>query len=284
LGLGYVLIEGQHPVTSTAKDSKDAKNAATTTTMVAGGLPRLELYGTVAQAYRPITYGELVPTSATGVVNGDLKEGNSLQYEIGIRGKPFQWLTFDVGAFYFTFDDQVSELNLPDPADPRQTITITQNVGDARYQGFEAGMELDLLALINGGTKSPYGQLSLYGNVTLLDAEFTAGPFNGFSSPYAPDYQFKIGGIYRWEERVKVGLIGTMVDDHFANANNTYQFFVPAYTVWDLTAEVNFCHGRIGVFAGINNVFDEDFWAEVRDEGILPAYRRNYYGGVKIRF
>ncbi len=34
--------------------------------MVAGGLPRLELYGTVAQAYRPATYGELVPTSATG--------------------------------------------------------------------------------------------------------------------------------------------------------------------------------------------------------------------------
>ena len=45
-----------------------------------------------------------------------------------------------------------------------------------------------------------------------------------------------------------------------------------------------FCKGRFGVFAGINNVFDEDFWAEVRDEGILPAYRRNYYGGVKIRF
>ena len=64
LGLGYVLIEGQHPVTTTAKDSKDAKNV-TTTTMAPGGLPRLELYGTVAQAYRPSTYGELVPTSAT---------------------------------------------------------------------------------------------------------------------------------------------------------------------------------------------------------------------------
>jgi Fe(3+) dicitrate transport protein len=284
LGLGYVLLEGEHPVTNTAKDSKDAKNATTSTTMVAGGLPRLELYGTVAQAYRPITYGELVPTSATGVVNGDLKEGNSVQYELGIRGKPFQWLTFDVGAFYFTFDNQVSELNLPDPANPGATITITQNVGDARYQGFEAGLEIDLLAVINGGAKSPYGELSFYGNVTLLDAEFTAGPFNGFSSPYAPDYQFKVGGVYRWQDRVKAGLIGTMVDDHFANANNTYQFFVPAYTVWDLTAEVTFCHGRVGVFAGVNNLFDEDFWAEVRDEGILPAYGRNYYGGISIKF
>jgi len=40
----------------------------------------------------------------------------------------------------------------------------------------------------------------------------------------------------------------------------------------------------IGVFAGINNLLDKDFWAEVRDEGLLPAYRRNYYGGVSIKF
>ena len=276
LGLGYVLIEGQHPVTTTAKDAKDAKNAPTT--MVAGGLPRLELYGTVAQAYRPITYGELVPTSATGVVNGDLEEGNSLQFELGLRGKPLPYLTFDVGGFYFTFDNQVGEVILPGGQ-----IT-TQNVGDARFAGFEAGMELDILGMINGGAESPYGQFNLYGNITVLDAEFTSGPSNGLIPPYAPDHQFKVGGIYRWKDRVKAGLIGTIVDDHFANASNSATHFLPAYTVWDLTAEVNFCNGRVGVFAGVNNVFDEDFWAEVRDEGILPAYGRNYYGGIKIRF
>jgi Fe(3+) dicitrate transport protein len=268
LGLGYVLIDGEQAITTTGKDAKNP-----TTTMTAGGSPRLEIYATAAQAYRPRTYGELVPTSATGTVNGDLKEGNSLQFELGFRGKPTSYLTFDVGGFYYTFDDQVGEVG-----------TTTQNVGDARFAGFEAGAELDILAMINGGTESPYGQLSLYGNMTWLDAEFTAGPNNGFTPAYAPDYQFKVGGIYRWKDMVKAGLIGTIVDDHFANASNSATHFVPAYTVWDLTAEVNFYHGRVGVFAGINNVFDEDFWAEVRDEGILPAYRRNYYGGVKIRF
>ncbi len=271
LGVGYVLIEGEVPG-PTVKDAKDAKNVVAPT-MVAGGSPRLELYGTVAQAYRPRTYGELVPTSATGVVNGDLEEGDSLQFELGLRGKPLPYLTFDTSAFYYLFENQVGEVG-----------NTTQNVGDARFAGFEAAAELDILAMINGGTESPYGQLSLYGNVTWLDAEFTAGPNNGNIPAYAPDYQFKVGGIYRWKDRVKVGLIGTIVDDHFSNADNGFQHVVPAYTVWDLTAEVNFCHGRIGVFAGVNNVFDEDFWAEVRDEGILPAYGRNYYGGVKIRF
>lgn len=278
LGVGYVLLEGQHPVTSTAKDAKDAKNMTATTTMASGGPPRLELYATAAQAYRPRTYGELVPTSATGVVNGDLKEGDSLQFELGLRGKPLPYLTFDVGVFYYTFDDQVGDISLPGG------VLSTGNVGDARFMGFEAAMELDILSMINAGAESPYGRFNLYGNITLVDAEFTSGPNNGFTPAYAPDYQFKVGGIYRWKDRAKLGLIGTIVDDHFANANNTATHFVPAYKVWDLTAEVNFCNGRLGVFAGINNLFDEDFWAEVRDEGILPAYRRNYYGGVSIKF
>ena len=182
-----------------------------------------------------------------------------------------------MSGFYYTFDDQVGDISLGN-------FSSTGNVGDARFGGFEAAAELDILAMINGGAESPYGQFNLYGNVTWLDAEFTSGPLNGFTPAYAPDYQFKVGGIYRWKDRVKVGLIGTIVDDSFANANNTPEFFIPAYTVWDLTAEVNFCHGRVGVFAGINNLFDEDFWAEVRDEGIVPAYGRNYYGGISIKF
>jgi Fe(3+) dicitrate transport protein len=272
LGIGYVLIEGQQLVTATTKEAKDTKSVVTPT-MAPGGPPRLELYGTVAQAYRPRTYGELVPTSAGGTVNGDLEEGHSLQFELGLRGKPLPYLTFDVGGFYYTFDDQVGEVG-----------TTTQNVGDARFAGFEASAELDILAMINGGVESPYGRLNLYGNVTRLDAEFTGGPSNGFIPAYAPDYQFKVGGIYRWKERVKVALIGTIVDDHFSNADNSFQHSIPAYNVWDLTGEVNFCNGRVGVFAGIRNLFDEDFFAEIRDEGIVPAYRRNYYGGVSIKF
>jgi hypothetical protein len=49
-------------------------------------------------------------------------------------------------------------------------FTSTENVGDARYIGFEAATELDVLELINGGVPSPYANLTLYGNVTLLDA------------------------------------------------------------------------------------------------------------------
>jgi Fe(3+) dicitrate transport protein len=221
LGLGYVLVEGQ-PILSAPPiaggKGPEAKNPPAP--VVTGfGPPRVELYGTVSQAYRPITYGELVPTGASSVVNGDLKEGEALQFEYGVRGKPWPFLNFDVGGFYFTFDDQVGEVILPNG------FTSTQNIGDARYIGFEAATELDILSLINGGAPSPYGNLLLYGNVTLLDAEFTSGPNSGNTPAYAPNYQVKTGAIYSYKDTFKISLLGTLVDDEFGDVRRFLRRF-----------------------------------------------------------
>ena len=183
LGVNYVLVEGQvpGPMSMIKDDSKSMKNVAS---MVAGGSPRLKLYATVAQAYRPRTYGELVSTAPDGVVNGDLVEGDSLQFELGLRGKPLPYLTFDVGGFYFEVNDQVGEITGVNAAGA--TFTTTQNVGDARYAGFEAAVELDLLAMINGGTESPYGRFNLYGNVTCWMRSTRAARARGSIRPTPP--------------------------------------------------------------------------------------------------
>ena len=280
LGLGYVLVEGQPILSSPPIAGEKGAEAKNPPAPVVTGFdpPRVELYGTVSQAYRPITYGELVPTGASSVVNGDLKEGKALQFEYGVRGKPFPYLNFDVGGFYFTFTDQIGEVILPNG------FTSTENVGDARYIGFEAATELDVLALINGGVPSPYGNLTLYGNVTLLDAEFTSGPNTGNTPAFAPNYQVKTGAIYSYKNTFKVALLGTLVDDEFGDDGDSFEGFIPAYNVWDLTAEFRFWKGRAGVFAGIRNVFDESYWGEVREEGIMPALPRNYYGGFEFFF
>jgi Fe(3+) dicitrate transport protein len=280
LGVSYVVIEGQQIVPGSpvaGEKGSETKNPPALGVTI-GGPPRAEMYGTVSQAYRPRTYGDLVPTGPSTVVNADLKEGNSLQFELGLRGKPLPYLNFDIGGFYFTFDDQVGDISLPNG------FTSTGNIGDARYFGFEAASELDVLSLINGGAENPWGTFLLYGNATLLDAEFTSGPNNGKTPTYAPDYQIKTGGIYRYKDVVKIGLLGTIVANHFGDANNTFERAIPAYNVWDLTAEVKFWNGRLGVFAGIRNLFDKDYWGEVRDEGIVPAYRRNYFGGIEFFF
>lgn len=35
---------------------------------------------------------------------------------------------------------------------------------------------------------------------------------------------------------------------------------------------------------GINNIFDEDYYARITNAGIDPAARRNFYGGVSLKF
>src|SRR6266496_3872639 len=280
LGLDYVLIEGQQIVPAppvAGEKGAETKNPPAPI-VTAGGPPRVELYGTGSQAYRPRTEGELVPTGASSVVNGDLKEGDSLQFEYGVRGKPFPYLSFYVGGFYFTFEDQVGDVILPNG------FTSTGNIGDSRYIGFEAAAEMDVLSLISGGAPSPYGNLLLYSNITVLDAEFTSGPNNGNTPAYAPDYQVKTGAIYSYKDTFKIALLGTLVDDEFGDDGDSFEGFIPAYNVWDLTAEVKFWKGRAGVFAGIRNLFDEDYWGEVREEGIMPALPRNYYGGFEFFF
>ncbi len=275
-GISYELLTDESRTTSAAYDGKGA--ARKPPSLPEGGAPRLELYGNVSQAYRPKTYEAALPTGPTQFVTGDLKEGDSLQFELGLRGRILPYLTLEISGFYFTFDNQVGTVSFSNG-----TSTVT-NVGGARHYGAEASFELDVLALANGGEHSPLGALALYGNATLLNARFTSGPNDGLRPAYAPDYQFKTGLLYRYKDVVKVGFIGTIVDDHYADANNAAERFIPAYMTWDLTMQAKFWNGRFGVVGGINNLFNEDHWARVRDEGIDPAPGRNYYGGFTVSF
>ena len=60
--------------------------------------------------------------AATLVTGRYYRQGDSLQFELGFRGKLFSYLTFDVGGFYYTFDDQIGLVAVRTPdhgSDPR---------------------------------------------------------------------------------------------------------------------------------------------------------------------
>ncbi len=264
--------------------------------------PKVAFYGNVSQSYRPTVYSQAVPTGGTVVVPTDLEESKAWQYEIGFRGAPTPWVNWDVSAFLLDFDDQIGNIALPGG---RSTLG---NVGRAQHLGFEAATEFDIIGFIDhlhGSASAPipysgkekqvlpptppslverFGNLSLYGNVTLLDAEYVSGPLEGNSPRYAPDYIVRAGLIYRWQDKVKAAFLGTFVGDSFADDAGTPERAVPAYMVWDLTAEASVYKDIVSVHVGINNVFDESYYSRVRDDGIDPANGRNYYVGVGLKF
>ncbi len=258
--------------------------------------PKIDLYANVSQSYRPKIFTQAVPTGGTSLVPDDLEESSAVQYELGLRGTPQVWLTWDVSGFLLDFEDQIGTIALPGG---RSTLA---NVGRAQHFGAELSGEVDLIELIDAvrgpelaapqgketapapkGLVDRLGSLSLYANATLLDAEFVSGPLEGKTPRYAPDYILRTGLIYRWGTRTKLALLGTFSGESFADDTNTAERFVPAHAVWDLTAEVKI-YRDFSVNAGVNNVFDEDYYSRVTNTGIDPAARRNFYSGFSVKF
>lgn len=239
--------------------------------------PKVSAYANVSQSYRPAVFTEAVPITGGATVNNDLSEGKSWQYEVGLRGHPQPWLTWDTSLFWLDFDNQIGNVG-----------ATVQNVGRAIHQGWEGALELNLVGLYDQLNKTDaadrWGSLSLYANAMLLDAEFKGGANNGKAPQYAAEYILRTGLNYRWRDRAKVSLLGTFVDDHFADDGNSADFQVPAYMTWDLTAEFKVYKDSVSVVAGVNNLFNEDYYSRIRSDGIDPAYGRNYYVGVSVKF
>ena len=235
-----------------------------------------EVYLNVSQSYRPMIFTQAVPNAATNVVNADLEEGRAVQYEFGYRAQPFAGLVFDASVFHLEFDDQIGSLALPGG---RSTVA---NVGRAVHRGVEAGIQYDLLRGLLG--RQSQNTLNLYANALLLDAELKQGALAGRTPQYAPDHVIRSGLIFTRGSTWKLGLTGTLAADAFADDANTAQRYVPAYAVWDFTAEAKILNLPLRFIAGVNNVFDEDYYSRVRADGIDPAPRRNYYVGAALEF
>lgn len=241
---------------------------------------QVEIYTNISQAYRPKVFSQAVPTGTNQVVNSDLQEGKSWQMDVGVRGRPMPFWSWDISYFLLELNNQIGTVG-----------NSVENVGDLRNHGLEFFTDLDLIGFYDHLNQTAHaeklGSLAPFVTLTLIDGEFREGPNSGREPQYAPKYNVRTGLNYAWHDRVKVSFLGTLVGEHFADDASTANRFIPSYKVWDLTAEVNLLKNALdkfdlSVFGGINNVFDEHYYSRVRGDGIDPAYGRNVYGGIKI--
>jgi len=238
--------------------------------------PRGRAYFNVSESYRPALFTEAVPNSTTTVVAGDIKEGRAWQADLGIRGEPIDGLIVDTSIFHMVFDDKIGGAGTA--SDP------IRNIGQIEYRGLEAAAQYDLFGA-KEGPEAP--QLNLLVNVTLLDAQITRDANRarvGNAPQYAPDYLLRAGLVYLHSAQRKVALLATFVDDSFADDANSASRFMPSYQVWDLTGEWQIADSRITLLAGVTNLFDDDYYARIRNEGIDPAPGRTYYAGLRVGF
>ena len=268
--------------------------------------PEIAAYANVSQAYRPPIFTQAVPTSPNTVVAGNLNESFVWNYEVGFRGNPKTWLTWDTSFFMIDNSDQIGTRTADNG-----NLTVIENAGRSFVYGWDLSTEVDLVGLadhfFNPGKPTPaaadkagknlvdpvpvhrswvdtYGSLSVYSALTLSQGEFLSGPNTGKTPQYLPDYSYRFGLIYNWRDIVKVAFMGNFVGSSFADDTNTASRFIPAYDVWDLTVEAKVYRDYVTVVGGVNNLFDRDYYARIRSDGIDPAMPRNWYAGIKVKF
>ncbi len=236
-----------------------------------------EAYANATTGYKPKTYADVVPLNSGDTISSDLDPARSAMYETGVRGTPVRWMRFDSSVFMATFTDQFGRVG-----------SNIQNVGDSRSYGVDLMTEFAAVKVYDelvGARLSDYiGNINLFWNAQFLNAEITDGPVDGKTPQYAPDYVMRTGLTYDYHSRYKLAFLGTFVDDHYADDANTANRYIPSYRVWDLTGEAELIPSRLSLVAGINNVFDEKYYARIRSNGIDPGLPRNVYGGVVLKF
>jgi outer membrane receptor for ferrienterochelin and colicin len=183
--------------------------------------------------------------------------------------------------------------------------TVVRNTGRAQHVGLEFSGEIDLFGLmeresrdpsISGagkdrfGPSSDFGSLSLYGNATLLHAEYVSGPQQGKTPAYAAKYMVRAGLVYRSSgERFRVALTSSFIGKSFSDDGNTPTVAyptvqVPSYAVWDLTGEAKLYRDSVSLTWGVNNLFDKNYFSRITTTGIDPGQGRNFYGGLSFKF
>jgi Fe(3+) dicitrate transport protein len=166
---------------------------------------------------------------------------------------------------------------------------VFQNSGDTRHRGFEGEISYDLLAARNNGL-----HLTLFGNVSLLDARFTRSNLAnrvGDKPAFAPAVTAKYGITVRRDGQFNVSLAGSSVSSQFFQDSdlpvgtpaspNFIPAKVPGYTVLDLTGDWQLTR-NIRLLAGITNLTDRKYYSRVFQNGIEPAARRKVYAGVAL--
>ncbi len=239
---------------------------------------RGHLYANVSESYRPMIFTQAVPNGATTLANADLEESRALQFELGWRAQPATGLVLDASVFHLEFDNQIGNFALPGG------LSTVANVGRAVHQGAEIGVSYDLLARRAAAGAANRPALALYANALLLDAEFKEGANAGKTPQYAADHVVRTGLVYTRGDSLKLALTGTLSADSFADDGNTASRQVPAYAVWDLTGEWRLPGSPFRLIGGVNNVFDEDYYSRIRNDGIDPAPGRNFYLGAALEF
>jgi Fe(3+) dicitrate transport protein len=248
-------------------------------------------YFNFAQSYQPLQYDQVLNRGAA-VPTTDTRPGETNTFELGVKGTPANWFTFDVSGFHVDYRDFI------DVNEDGNNNTVAINAGDVEFYGIDIAFDFNASSFIDEHfdtvIEDTVGTFGFFSALEILTSEIVNGPSEGNEASYAPTYTAKFGPTYRHDSGIKAELTATYVDKSFWNTRNSSSLepggfdvgtnIIDCYSVWDLAFEIPIYRDHVRLIFGINNLFDEKYYARVRADGIQPTDGRNYYGGFSTTF
>jgi len=242
------------------------------------------LYGGWAQAYRPVIFKDIVPSSPLERADDNLEDAKGHTIEFGYRGDSGA-LRWDIGLFQIDYDNRMGTLAQFD--EDGQFFNLRTNIGDSVTHGVELFLEY-------GWRVSNRIDAEIFTSTAWLNAEYknafvrvgeTNVSVDGNDVQSVPDVISR-NGLRLYAPRGSVTILYSYTGDSFADPLNTVMpssngavGLVPSYGLLDVSASIQLTEA-ISLRFSANNVTDEQYFTK-RPEfypgpGIWPSDGRTY--------
>ncbi len=265
-------------------------------------------YANISEAYRPVLFSDITPPATTDVIDENLKDANGFNADIGYRGSLFNFLNFDVSAFYIQYNDRIGTIRQFTDNDPsKPTFQYRTNLGKSRNKGLEAYFDLNFTKALKMSQK--LGDVSLFASLAFINAEYTDFKVTSITGTapnvtitkvnlknkkveYAPSQIHNIGLTYALkgfsstlQTRISSDVFTDATNSDQANSTGTIGK-IDGYQVYDLSMEYAFLK-YYNLRFSINNLTDTKYATRraggYPGPGLLPGEGRTVNLGLGIK-
>lgn len=224
------------------------------------------IYTGFSQAYRPVVFKDIIPSSIYERVDKDLKDARGYNLDIGYRGK-WDVLKWDISLFQLRCDNRMGNLSTTDSSGT--FLLYRTNIGDSYVNGAEAFIEANV-PLSDDITASLFTSTSVmdgrYENAAVKSGNTNIDVSNN-KVETVPEIITRNGLTLKFSS-VSCSMLYSYVGDSYADALNTVipsatgsVGLVPAYGVLDLNATVQVTNA-LNVRINANNVTDKQYFTK----------------------
>ena len=239
----------------------------------------VNLYGNISTSFDPPATTELAnPYGPTGF-NPDLEPQTATNYELGVKGLLTGRMRYELALFHIDVEDEIVPFELEGSGQ-----SFFENAGASSHDGLEAALSAELAqGLVATGTYT-WSDFT-FDRFTAVDGTDYAGN----RIPGVPEHLFNFDLAWDHSSGFYAGWDILYVGSFYANNANTVK--TDSYVVSNLRTGYRWQSGSwtFEPFAGVNNLFDEEYNANIRLNASFgryyePAPERNGYAGILLRY